>query len=143
MQTYDPSIYAIGECIQHRGELFGLVAPIWEQAKVCASHLAGYGVGMYRSKVVSTKLKVTGIDLFSAGNFLGDKDTEQIIFQDPGRGVYKKVVLKDNKIIGSVLYGDTGDGSWYFQLMRDQVNVADIRDTLLFGQHMTGGPLKV
>lgn len=138
LQTYDPRIYAIGECIQHRGEVFGLVAPIWDQAKVCANHLAGYGIGMYKSKAVSTKLKVTGVDLFSAGDFLGDNDSEKIVFQDPGRGVYKKVVLKDNKIIGSVLYGDTVDGSWYFQLMRDNTSVADMRDKLLFGQHMVG-----
>ena len=138
MQTFDPSVYAIGECIQHRGELFGLVAPIWDQAKVCANHLAGFGIGIYKNKEVSTKLKVTGIDLFSAGDFLGDNDSENIVFQDPNRGVYKKVVLKDDRIIGAVLYGDTVDGSWYFQLMRDKTSVADFRDTLLFGQHQVG-----
>lgn len=138
LQTYDPSIYAVGECIQHRGELFGLVAPIWDQAKVCANHLAGYGIGMYRTKAVSTKLKVSGVDVFSAGNFLGENDSEQIVFQDPRRGVYKKVVVKDDQIIGSVLYGDTVDGSWYFQLMRDGTRITDFRDTLLFGQHLVG-----
>ncbi|WP_431688061.1 nitrite reductase large subunit NirB [Hahella sp. NBU794] len=138
MQTFDPSIYAIGECVQHRGELFGLVAPIWDQAKVCANHLAGYGIGIYKQKEVSTKLKVTGIDVFSAGNFLGDNDSENIVFQDPKRGVYKKVVIREDKIIGSVMFGDTGDGSWYFQLMRDKTNISDFRDTLLFGQHLVG-----
>ena len=134
MQTYDPSIYAIGECIQHRGEIFGLVSPIWDQAKVCANHLAGHGIGIYRSKAVSTQLKVTGVDLFSAGNFLGDEESEQIIFQDPGLGIYKKVVIKADKVVGSVLYGDISDGSWHFQLMQEGTNIASIRDSLLFGQ---------
>ncbi len=138
MQTYDPSVYAIGECVQHRGELFGLVAPIWDQAKVCANHLAGYGIGIYKQKEVSTKLKVTGIDLFSAGNFLGENDSEHIVFQDPSRGVYKKLVLQDDKIIGSVLYGDTVEGSWYFNLMRDKTSVSDFREALIFGQHFVG-----
>ncbi len=138
LQSYDPCIYAVGECVQHRGELFGLVAPIWDQARVCANHLAGYGIGIYRTKAVSTKLKVSGIDVFSAGNFLGENDSESIVFRDPGKGVYKKVVVKDDRIIGSVLYGDTTDGSWYFQLMREQTSVADFRDTLLFGQHQRG-----
>ncbi|WP_020409363.1 nitrite reductase large subunit NirB [Hahella ganghwensis] len=138
MQTYDPCIYAVGECVQHRGELFGLVAPIWDQAKVCSNHLAGYGIGIYKQKEVSTKLKVTGIDLFSAGNFLGDNDSEQIVFQDPSRGIYKKLVLKDDRIIGSVLYGDTVEGSWYFNLMREKTSVADFRDALIFGQHFVG-----
>jgi nitrite reductase (NADH) large subunit len=138
LQSYDPSIYAVGECIQHRGELFGLVAPIWDQARVCSNHLAGYGIGIYKTKAVSTKLKVTGVDLFSAGNFIGENDSENIIFQDPKKGIYKKVVVKDNKILGSVLYGDTVEGSWYFQLMREQTSIADFRDTLLFGQHLKG-----
>jgi nitrite reductase (NADH) large subunit len=138
MQTFDPKIYAIGECVQHRGELFGLVAPIWDQAKVAANHLAQYGIGIYRQQATSTKLKVTGIDLFSAGDFATDDSTDEITFQDPKRGVYRKVVLKDDRIVGSVMYGDTIDGSWYFQLMRDETNVSDIRDRLLFGQAHIG-----
>ncbi|MCP5161473.1 MAG: NAD(P)/FAD-dependent oxidoreductase [Hahellaceae bacterium] len=138
LQTFDPKIYAVGECIQHRGELFGLVAPIWDQAKVAANHLAKYGIGIYKTAATSTKLKVTGIDLFSAGEFMGDDSTDEIVFQDPKRGVYKKVVIKEDKIIGSVMYGDTVDGSWYFQLMKDGTNVADFRDTLLFGQAHVG-----
>ena len=134
LQTFDPRVYAIGECIQHRGELFGLVAPIWDQAKVCSNHLAGYGIANYRSVATATKLKVTGCDLFSAGDFEGDEHTDDIVFQDPKRGVYKKIVIRDDKIIGTVLYGDTVDGSWYFSLMKDGVNITDIRNTLLFGQ---------
>jgi nitrite reductase (NADH) large subunit len=137
MQTFDPRIYAVGECVQHRGNLFGLVAPLWEQAKVCANHLAEYGIGRYVGSVTSTKLKVTGIDLFSAGNFQGGDGHEELVFQDPARGVYKKLVVRDNKVQGAVLYGDTVDGSWYFQLMREATDIADFRDTVLFGRaHM-------
>jgi len=118
MQTFDPRIYSVGECVQHRGLAYGLVAPLFEQAKVCANHLAKYGIARYEGSVTSTKLKVTGIDLFSAGDFIGDDTTEEIVMQDPSQGIYKKIVLKDNKIQGAVMYGDTVDGAWYFQLMR-------------------------
>ncbi|HDH08632.1 MAG TPA: NAD(P)/FAD-dependent oxidoreductase, partial [Gammaproteobacteria bacterium] len=101
MQTFDPRIYAVGECVQHRGNTYGLVAPLFEQAKVCANHLATLGYGRYEGSVTSTKLKVTGIDLFSAGNFNGDEDTEDIIFQDPKAGIYKRLVLRDNKLEGA------------------------------------------
>ncbi|MCS5586116.1 MAG: nitrite reductase large subunit NirB, partial [Gammaproteobacteria bacterium] len=145
MQTFDPSIYAVGECAQHRGLCYGLVAPLFEQAKVCANHIAEYGIGLYEGSVTSTKLKVTGIDLFSAGNFQGTDDSENLIFQDASKGIYKKIVIENDKIIGSVLYGDTLDGSWYFQLMKDENNIADMRDRLLFGQAHVGdsghGPL--
>lgn len=138
MQSFDPKIYAVGECVQHRGQTYGLVAPLFEMAKVCANHLAAYGIGMYRGSVTSTKLKVTGIDLFSAGDFTGDELSEDIVVRDASRGIYKKIVIKDDRIIGSVLYGDTVDGAWYFQLMREQTNVADIRDQLMFGQAHLG-----
>ena len=138
LQTYDPRIYAVGECVQHRGVTYGLVAPLFEQAKVCANHLARIGIARYEGSMTSTKLKVTGIDLFSAGDFHGDEYTEDLVFQDPGRGVYKKLVLRDNRIIGAVLYGDTIDGSWYFELMRDGTDVSDMRDHLLFGQAHLG-----
>lgn len=138
MQTFDPRIYSIGECVQHRGNIFGLVAPIWEQAKVCATHLAEFGIGQYEGSVTSTKLKVSGVDLFSAGDFIGDENSEALVFQDPARGVYKRILLKDNRIEGAVMYGDTIDSSWYFQLMRDGTDVASFRDTLLFGQAHLG-----
>ncbi len=138
MQTFDPRIYAVGECVQHRGTTYGLVAPLFEQAKVCANHLAEYGIARYEGSVTSTKLKVTGIDLFSAGNYLGDDDTEDLIYQDSSQDIYKKLVIKNNKIEGAVLYGDTIDGSWYFQLMRDGTDISDIRENLLFGQAHIG-----
>ena len=93
MQTFDPRVYSVGECVQHRGETYGLVAPLFEQAKLCANHLAHMGIARYQGSIRSTKLKVTGIDLFSAGDFHGDESTEELVLQDPGRGIYKKVVL--------------------------------------------------
>jgi nitrite reductase (NADH) large subunit len=138
LQTFDPKIYAIGECVQHRGLTYGLVAPLFEMAKVCANHLAEYGIGIYTGSVTSTKLKVTGIDLFSAGDFTGDESSDDIVVRDASRDIYKKIVIRDDKIVGAVLYGDTIDGAWYFQLMREQTSVADIRDQLLFGQAHLG-----
>lgn len=138
MQTFDPRIYAVGECVSHRGVAYGLVAPLFEMAKVCANHLAQMGIGRYAGSVVSTKLKVTGIDLFSAGNFMGGEGTEEIVLSDPMGGVYKKLVLQDNKIVGGVLYGDTVDGAWYFQLLREGRDISDIRDHLMFGQSHLG-----
>lgn len=138
MQTYDPRIYAVGECAEHRGTAYGLVAPLFEQAKVCATHLAHFGIGRYGGSLVSTKLKVTGIDVFSAGDFIGGDGMEEITLNDPNGGVYKKLVLKDDKIVGSVLYGDTVDSSWYLQLMKDRQDVKEIRDHLMFGQGNLG-----
>ncbi len=124
MQTItDPKIYAIGECVQHRGTAYGLVAPLFEQAKVAANHLAKYGIARYIGTVTSTKLKVTGIELFSAGDFIGNDKTEDIVFKDAASGTYKKIVLEGNQIKGAVLYGDTVDGSWYFQMMKDGTDV--------------------
>jgi len=138
LQTYDPKIYAVGECVQHRGVCYGLVAPLFQQAKVLANHLAELGIARYQGSDVSTKLKVTGIDLFSAGDFTTDESSEELTFQDCARGVYKKLVVRDNRIRGAVLYGDTVDGTWYFQMMRDGIDIADIRENLLFGQAHIG-----
>ncbi len=138
LQTFDPRIYAVGECVQHRGVTYGLVAPLFEMAKVCANHLAQYGIGRYEGTVTSTKLKVTGIDLFSAGDFLGDDNTEELVFQDASRGVYRKLVVQDNRIKGAVMYGDTIDGSWYFDLMRDGTDISEMREHILFGQAHLG-----
>lgn len=138
LQTFDPRIYAVGECVQHRNQCYGLVAPLFEQAKVCANHLAQLGYSRYEGSVTSTKLKVTGIDLFSAGDFGESDGTETIQLQDPASGIYKKLVLRDNRIQGAVLYGDTIDGAWYFQMMRNGRDVSDIREQLLFGQGHLG-----
>jgi nitrite reductase (NADH) large subunit len=139
MQTItDPRVYSVGECAAHRGIAYGLVAPLFEQGKVCATHLAEFGIGRYSGSQTSTKLKVTGIDLFSAGNFMGGKDCEEIVMSDPFGGVYKKLVIQGDKLVGACLYGDTVDGSWYFKLLREGRSVSDIRDKLMFGESNIG-----
>lgn len=139
MQTVtDARIYSVGECAAHRGIAYGLVAPLFEQAKVAANHLAQFGIGRYEGSLTSTKLKVTGIDLFSAGDFQGGDGTEEIVMSDPFGGVYKKLVIKNDKLVGACLYGDTVDGSYYFKLLRDGRSVADIRDKLMFGESNIG-----
>ncbi len=146
MQTVtDPRIYAVGECAAHRGIAYGLVAPLFEQGKVCATHLAQFGIGRYVGSQTSTKLKVTGIDLFSAGDFMGrgsgrpqDASCEEIVLSDPTGGVYKKLVIRDDKLVGACLYGDTVDGSWYFKLLREGRSIHDIRDRLMFGESNIG-----
>ncbi len=138
MQTYDPRIYAVGECVSHRGVSYGLVAPLFEQARVCANHLAQFGIGRYTGSVTSTKLKVAGIDLFSAGDFAGGAGTEEMVLSDPAGGVYKKIVIRDDKIVGGVLYGDTADSAWYFQLLRDGRNIRELRGHLMFGRNHLG-----
>jgi nitrite reductase (NADH) large subunit len=138
MQTFDPRIYAVGECVNHRGIAYGLVAPLFEMAKTCANHLAEYGISRYTGSLTSTKLKVTGIDLFSAGDFHGDATTEAITLSDPLMGVYKKLVIKADRLIGAVLYGNTTDGAYYFKLLRDARPIADIRDKLMFGESNLG-----
>ncbi|MCE2680098.1 MAG: nitrite reductase large subunit NirB [Burkholderiales bacterium] len=139
MQTItDARIYSVGECASHRGVAYGLVAPLFEQAKVAANHLAQFGIGRYQGSLTSTKLKVTGIDLFSAGQFMGGEGCEEIVLSDPFGGVYKKLVIKDDVLVGACLYGDTVDGSWYFKLLRDARKLKDLRDKLMFGESNIG-----
>jgi len=135
LQSYDPSIYAVGECIQHRGDTFGLVAPLFEQAKVCANHLSQHGMAQYLTLPTATKLKVTGINLFSVGDFLGDADCENIYFTDTALGIYKKLVIKAGKLVGAVLYGDTVDGSWYQELLEQGTDLGGIREGMVFGRN--------
>lgn len=138
LQTFDPRIYAVGECVSHRGVCYGLVAPLFEQAKVCANHLAQLGSSRYQGSVMATKLKVTGIDLFSAGDFIGGGDCEEIVLSDPAGGLYKKLVLREDQLIGVCLYGDTADGAWYFKLLREQRAIGDLRERLIFGETAIG-----
>jgi nitrite reductase (NADH) large subunit len=135
MCTSDPSIFAVGECIEHNGQVFGLVAPIWEQAKVCGARLAGDQRVAYEPPPAFTSLKITGIDVFSAGALAAiDEADEEITLHDAHRGVYKKLILRSERIVGSVLYGHVADGPWYVQLMRDKTNVTAFRDRLVFGR---------
>lgn len=130
----DPKIYAVGECVQHRKSTYGLVAPLYEQAAVCAAHLVGLGHSRYAGSVVSTRLKVTGIDLFSAGDFIGGPDSEDLVFRDPKRGVYKRLVIRQQKVVGAVLYGDVRDGPWYFELIQSGRDISSIRSRIMFGR---------
>ena len=133
MQTFDPCVYAVGECVQHRNNTYGLVAPLFDQARVCATHLAEVGIGRYAGSMLSTQLKVTGIDLFSAGDFLGGPLSEALVLRDAKRGIYKRIVIENNKVRGAVLYGDTRDGAWYCELMHEGRDVGPLRDKLIFG----------
>ncbi|MYN06488.1 NAD(P)/FAD-dependent oxidoreductase [Pseudoduganella aquatica] len=134
LQTYDPRVYAVGECVQHRSATFGLVAPIWEQARVCGAHLAGAGHRRYVQQSSPTRLKVTGVDLYSVGDFIGGEGSEDLVLRDARRGVYKRLVLKDGCVTGAVLYGDVQDGPWYYDLIQNRTDITPIRQHLLFGQ---------
>ena len=134
LQTYDPRIYAVGECVQHRSATFGLVAPIWDQARVCGAHLAQKGHCRYVQAATPTKLKVTGVDLYSVGDFIGGEGSEDLVLRDPRRGVYKRLVLAGNRIAGAVLYGDVQDGPWYFGLIQNRTDISALRHRLLFGE---------
>ena len=139
MLTSDPAIMAVGECVQHRGTCYGLVAPLWDMCRALAdAATTGQGAG-YTGSVTSTKLKVSGIDLFSAGDFSGGDGAEDIVMRDAARGLYKRVVVKDGRLIGAVLYGDTTDGKWYFDLLKRGEDISDIREALIFGQAFASG----
>ncbi|MBQ0771174.1 MAG: nitrite reductase large subunit NirB, partial [Sphingomonadales bacterium] len=138
MVTSDPAILAVGECVQHRGACYGLVAPLWEMCRALADFMTSAPSG-YVGSVTATKLKVSGINLFSAGDFSGGDDTEDIVMRDASLGVYKRVVVKGDRLIGAVLYGDTADGSWYFDLLKRQEDISDIREALIFGQAFASG----
>jgi nitrite reductase (NADH) large subunit len=138
LQTSDENIFAIGECVEHNGNTYGLVAPLYEQAKVCAKKLADTNTDGYSGSTLSTRLKISGVDLFSAGDYLGDETTEELILLDEKVGVYKKLVIYDNKIIGIVLYGDTMDASWYLKLLKEHTDISDLRTKILFGKMALG-----
>ncbi len=142
LRSSDPNIYAVGECAQHRKVCYGLVAPLWEQAAVCAEHLARASTVAYQGSVVSTKLKVTGIDLFSAGNFQGGEGSEELVFRDPKRGIYKKLVLREGRLDGAVLVGDTRDGGWYTELIQQKAQLGHWRNKLVFGRQFCEQPLE-
>jgi nitrite reductase (NADH) large subunit len=135
MQTSKAGIYAIGECAEHRGIAYGLVEPAYEQARELARGLSGE-TGHYLGSVLATNLKVSGVSVFSAGDFLGSAGTEQIMLSDPGLNTYKKLVIANGKLVGAVLFGDTADGLWYFELIRSGASIDAFRDDLMFGRAM-------
>jgi nitrite reductase (NADH) large subunit len=138
MVTSDANILAVGECVEHQGQVYGLVAPLWEMCRALADGLTTGPTG-YGGSVTSTKLKVSGIDVFSAGDFSGGDGAEDIVLRDASRGVYKRVIVKDDRILGAVLYGDTADGNWYFDLLKKGEDISSIRDMLIFGQAFASG----
>ncbi len=138
MLTSVEDVYAVGECVEHDGAVFGLVAPLYDQAKVLAQTLLGEEAAFVQ-KTLSTKLKVTGCDLFSAGDFAEGEGREDIVFRDPSRGVYKRLVIEGNKLVGAVMYGDVADGNWFFQLIKDETDIDEMREMLIFGPAYQGG----
>ena len=140
MRTDDPDIYALGECAEVFGQVYGLVAPLYDMANIAARHLAGDVEATFAPTATATKLKVTGINLFSAGDFADGPGREEIVLRDAARGVYKRLVLQNNRIIGTVLYGETADGAWFFDQMKRNVDISELRETLIFGPAYAGGP---
>ena len=139
MQTSDPAITAVGECVEHRGQCYGLVAPLYDMAQVLAARLAGDRDAAFTGATTSTKLKVTGINVTSAGDFAEAGGRDEIVLRDAARGIYKRLVLEQNRIVGIVLYGDTADGAWFFDMLKRGTDVAALRDTLIFGPAFAGG----
>jgi len=139
MVTSDPDILAVGECVQHRGACYGLVAPLWDMCRALADAATGRAGAGYAGSVTSTKLKVSGIDVFSAGDFSGGEGAEDIVLRDAARGVYKRVIVRGDRVVGAVLYGDTADGNWYFDLLRSGEDISQIREALIFGQAFAAG----
>lgn len=134
MATSDPAVLAVGECVEHRGACYGLVAPLYEMASVAAARLAGDDRALYEGSVTATKLKVTGIELFSAGEFAEGVERDEIVLRDEAHGSYRRLVLRNDRLVGAVLYGDTSDGAWFFDLVRAQTDIAPLRETLIFGE---------
>jgi nitrite reductase (NADH) large subunit len=133
LQTGAPDIFALGECAEHRGICYGLVEPAYEQARVLAQHLAG-GAAAYGGSVVATNLKVSGVSVFSAGDFIGADGSETVVLNDLRRGTYKKLVIADGRLTGAVLVGDVTDALWYLELIRGRAPIAPIRSAMMFGR---------
>lgn len=134
LQSFDPRIYAIGECIEHRGQCYGLNAPHYEQAGICAMQLAGESVSGYRGSVAGMRLDLGEIGVYSTGNLAEEQETEDLVMHDPRRGLYKRLALRDNRIVGALLVGAVDDGPWYFDLLRARVDISSMRSRLLFGE---------
>jgi nitrite reductase (NADH) large subunit len=133
LRTGATDIFALGECAEHRGICYGLVEPAYEQARVLARHLAGRGAA-YGGSVVATNLKVSGVSVFSAGDFLGRDGSEAVVFNDIKRGTYKKLVIEDGRLTGAVLVGDTTDALWYLEMIRNREKIASVRKDMMFGR---------
>jgi nitrite reductase (NADH) large subunit len=135
MASASDGVFALGECAEHRGTCYGLVEPAYEQARVLARHLAG-GTAAYQGSVLATNLKVSGVSVFSAGDFIGVDGTEAIVLNDVSRGTYKKLVMAEGRLTGAVLVGDTQDALWYLELIRTGADVSAIRADMMFGRSL-------
>jgi nitrite reductase (NADH) large subunit len=133
MRTSDPAVYAVGECVEHNGQVYGLVAPIWDMAKVAADHICSVAETAFVPVASGTRLKVSGIEMFSAGEFLGDKTTEDVLLRDAAQGIYKRLVLRDDKLVGVLCFGDARDAAWYYQLLCEGTELGALRETMIFG----------
>ena len=140
LATSDPAIYAIGECVEHRGDIFGLVAPLYEMARTLAERLCGNDAALYKTAETATRLKVTGIDMFSAGDVYGDEDSEVLMFRDAARGIYKRLVMRDAHLVGTLLYGEVRDGQIYLDLMQKHRAIPAAREALMFSPHTLENP---
>jgi nitrite reductase [NAD(P)H] large subunit len=135
MATSEPGVFAVGECVEHRGQIFGLVGPLWEQARICAAVLCGDIPEPYVAPVLHTSLKVTGVDVFSAGVLEArDDGDEEITLRDAGCGQYKKLMIRDGHLAGAILYGEIADGPWFVELIESKRDIAPLRDSLIFGR---------
>ena len=139
MRTSDPDILAIGECAEFEGAVYGLLAPLYEMANVAAATLLGDGELKFENRVTAAQLKVTGIDLYSAGDFADGDNREEIVLRDPNQGVYRRLVIEDNRLVGTVLYGDTSSMGWYYQMIKDKTDISGIRDYMIFGPGFAEG----
>jgi len=139
MRTSDPAVFAIGECIEFDKQCFGLVAPIWDMAKVAADHICEVAQSAFVPVATGTRLKVSGIEMFSAGAFAGDGTTEDVVLRDAARGVYKRLVLRGDVLVGVVCFGDARDAGWYFELLRSGAPVGELRETMIFGPVAASG----
>ncbi|SLN51237.1 Nitrite reductase [NAD(P)H] [Aquimixticola soesokkakensis] len=139
LKTSDPDIYSVGECVEVGGMVYGLVAPLYQMAKVAAAHLSGPSDAAFQHVETPTKLKVTGVNLYSVGDFAEGPDREDIVLRNASAGTYKRVILRDNKVIGAVMYGDVADGGWYNEMLKSGEDVSDKHETLIYGQMFQGG----
>jgi nitrite reductase (NADH) large subunit len=136
MRTSDPAVYAVGECVEHNGLVYGLVAPIWDMAKVAADNICAVAETAFVPVASGTRLKVSGIEMFSAGEFMGDKTTEDILLRDTARGIYKRLVLRDDRLVGVLCFGEARDAAWYYQLLCDGADLSAMRETMIFGPEL-------
>jgi nitrite reductase (NADH) large subunit len=135
LATSDPAIFALGECAEHRGQTYGLIAPAWEQAAILASRLAGEAA-RYAGSIVGTNLKVAGVSVFSAGIIEAVADDEDLLYVDPSGALYRRVILRDGKVVGAILVGDASDGGWLFDLMREGRPVGALREAVALGRDL-------